>query len=280
MRIYFRIFLYVILIFSLNFCTKKNEKKIDLTEKSQELQMIEAYNQGITELEKGDIIYAAKKFNEAEIIYPQSVWAPRASLMAAYAYFSQAYYEDAILELNRFIKKYNKNPNIGYAYYLLALCHYDQIIDETKDTQRIFKAEKNFKIVVKNYQNTEYAIDSAYKLDYIQEILASKEMYVARYYVQREKWIPAINRFKRVVEIYDNTIFIEEALHRLVELNYKIGLEDEAKKYATVLGYNYQSSEWYDQTYKIFNKNYKKISKKQTANKKNKFIQRFKELLK
>tara|TARA_X000000368_G_C23018340_1_gene706836 strand:- start:749 stop:1591 length:843 start_codon:yes stop_codon:yes gene_type:complete len=280
MRIYFRIFLYVILILSLNFCTKKNEKKIDLTEKSQELQMIEAYNQGITELEKGDIIYAAKKFNEAEIIYPQSVWAPRASLMAAYAYFSQAYYEDAILELNRFIKKYNKNPNIGYAYYLLALCHYDQIVDETKDTQRIFEAEKNFKIVTTNYQDTEYAIDSAYKLDYIQEILASKEMYVARYYVQREKWIPAINRFKTVVEIYENTIFIEEALHRLVELNYKIGLEDEAKKYATVLGYNYQSSEWYDQTYKIFNKNYKKISKKKTANKKNKFIQKFKELLK
>ena len=280
MRIYFRIFLYVILILSLNFCTKKNEKKIDLTEKSQELQMIEAYNQGITELEKGDIIYAAKKFNEAEIIYPQSVWAPRASLMAAYAYFSQAYYEDSILELNRFIKKYNKNPNIGYAYYLLALCHYDQIVDETKDTQRIFEAEKNFKIVTTNYQDTEYAIDSAYKLDYIQEILASKEMYVARYYVQREKWIPAINRFKTVVEIYENTIFIEEALHRLVELNYKIGLEDEAKKYATVLGYNYQSSEWYDQTYKIFNKNYKKISKKQTANKKNKFIQKFKELLK
>ena len=280
MRIYFRIFLYVILILSLNFCTKKNEKKIDLTEKSQELQMIEAYNQGITELEKGDIIYAAKKFNEAEIIYPQSVWAPRASLMAAYAYFSQAYYEDAILELNRFIKKYNKNPNIGYAYYLLALCHYDQIVDETKDTQRIFEAEKNFKIVTTNYQDTEYAIDSEYKLDYIQEILASKEMYVARYYVQREKWIPAINRFKTVVEIYENTIFIEEALHRLVELNYKIGLEDEAKKYATVLGYNYQSSEWYDQTYKIFNKNYKKISKKQTANKKNKFIQKFKELLK
>ena len=280
MRIYFRIFLYVILILSLNFCTKKNEKKIDLTEKSQELQMIEAYNQGITELEKGDIIYAAKKFNEAEIIYPQSVWAPRASLMAAYAYFSQAYYEDAILELNRFIKKYNKNPNIGYAYYLLALCHYDQIVDETKDTQRIFEAEKNFKIVTTNYQDTEYAIDSAYKLDYIQEILASKEMYVARYYVQREKWIPAINRFKTVVEIYENTIFIEEALHRLVELNYKIGLEDEAKKYATVLGYNYQSSEWYDQTYKIFNKDYKKISKKQTANKKSKFIQKFKELLK
>ena len=265
MRIYFRIFLYVILILSLNFCTKKNEKKIDLTEKSQELQMIEAYNQGITELEKGDIIYAAKKFNEAEIIYPQSVWAPRASLMAAYAYFSQAYYEDAILELNRFIKKYNKNPNIGYAYYLLALCHYDQIVDETKDTQRIFEAEKNFKIVTTNYQDTEYAIDSAYKLDYIQEILASKEMYVARYYVQREKWIPAINRFKTVVEIYENTIFIEEALHRLVELNYKIGLEDEAKKYATVLGYNYQSSEWYDQTYKIFNKNYKKISKKKNC---------------
>ena len=280
MRICFRIFLYLTLILFLSFCTKKNVEKIDLTEKSQELQMIEAYNQGIAELEKGDIIYAAKKFNEAEIIYPQSVWAPRASLMAAYAYFSQSYYEDAILELDRFIKKYNKNPNIGYAYYLLALCYYDQIIDETKDMQRIVDAEKNFKIVVNNYQDTEYAIDAEYKLDYIEEILASKEMYLARYYVQREKWIPAINRFKIVVEVYDNTIFIEEALHRLVELNYKIGLENEAKKYAAVLGYNYKSSKWYDQTYKIFNKNYKTISKKHTANKQNKFIKRFKELLK
>ncbi len=280
MRIYFRIFLYLILILSLNFCTKKNEKKIDLIEKSQELQMIEAYNQGIAELEKGDIIYAAKKFNEAEIIYPQSIWAPRASLMAAYAYFSQAYYDDAILELDRFVKKYDKNPNIGYAYYLLALCYYDQIIDETKDMQRIVDAEKYFKIVVNNYQNSEYAIDAEYKLDYIEEILASKEMYLARYYVQREKWIPAINRFKIVVETYDNTIFIEEALHRLVELNYKIGLENEAKKYAKVLGYNYKSGQWYDKTYKIFNKNYKKISKKQKANKQNKLIKRFKELLK
>jgi len=280
MRIYFRIFLYLILILSLNFCTKKNEKKIDLVEKSQELQMIEAYNQGMVELERGDIIYAAKKFNEAEIIYPQSIWAPRASLMAAYAYFSQAYYDDAILELNRFIKKYYKNPNIGYAYYLLALCHYDQIVDETKDMQRIVDAKKNFKIVINNYKNTEYSIDAAYKLDYIEEILASKEMYIARYYVQREKWIPAINRFKTVVEMYDNTIFIEEALHRLVELNYKIGLENEAKKYASVLGYNYKSSEWYDETYKIFNKNYKKISKKEKANKQNKFIKKFKELLK
>ena len=280
MRIYFRIFLYVILILSLNFCTKKNEKKIDLTEKSQELQMIEAYNQGITELEKGDIIYAAKKFNEAEIIYPQSVWAPRASLMAAYAYFSQAYYEDAILELNRFIKKYNKNPNIGYAYYLLALCHYDQIVDETKDTQRIFEAEKNFKIVTTNYQDTEYAIDSAYKLDYIQEILASKEMYVARYYVQREKWIPAINRFKVIVEKYDTTIYVEEALHRLVEIHYKIGLIEESKKYAKLLGYNYQSSDWYRESYKVFNKDYKKISKREKNKNKLSTLEKIKSLLK
>ena len=123
--------------------------------------------------------------------------------MAAYAYFSQAYYDDAILELDRFVKKYDKNPNIGYAYYLLALCYYDQIIDETKDMQRIVDAEKYFKIVVNNYQNSEYAIDAEYKLDYIEEILASKEMYLARYYVQREKWIPAINRFIIVVETYD-----------------------------------------------------------------------------
>ena len=280
MRIYFRIFLYLILILSLNFCTKKNEKKIDLIEKSQELQMIEAYNQGIAELEKGDIIYAAKKFNEAEIIYPQSIWAPRASLMAAYAYFSQAYYDDAILELDRFVKKYDKNPNIGYAYYLLALCYYDQIIDETKDMQRIVDAEKYFKIVVNNYQNSEYAIDAEYKLDYIEEILASKEMYLARYYVDREKWIPAINRFKTVVRDYETTIYVEEALHRLVELHFKIGLVDESKKYASLLGYNYQSSKWYEETYRILNKDYVKISKRKNKDKKDSILKKFKDLLK
>ena len=137
----------------------------------------------------------------------------------------------------------------------MALCHYDQIVDEKKDLNEILQAKKYFEYVVKNYPNTDYAIDSKYKLELIFEIMASKEMYIARYYVQREKWIPAIKRFKIIVNDYDTTIFVEEALFRLVELHYKIGLENEAKKYAKLLGYNYQSSKWYEESYKIINKN-------------------------
>lgn len=279
MLFFIRLNLIILIICFLFSCSKEEiETKSLIEEKSQELQMIEAYKGGIEELEKGDVIYAARKFNEVEIIYPQSIWAPRASLMAAYGYYSQSYYEDAVLELERFLNKYEKNPNRGYAYYLLALCYYDQIIDETKDFRRIVDAEKYFRIVVEDYPNTEYAIDSEFKLDLIKEITASKEMYLARYYIQREKWIPARNRFKKVVNDYSDTIYVEEALHRLVEINYKIGLVDEAKRYAAILGYNYKSSKWYEESYIIFNKNYK-IRSKDRIKKENKLIKRFKELL-
>ena len=272
----------VILIFFLNFnsCTKKDEKISIVEEKSLETQMIDAYNAGLEELEKNDVIYAARKFNEAELLYPQSVWAPRAALMAAYAYFSQLYYDDTILELEKFLQKYKNHPRRDYAYYLLALSHYNLIIDETKDLEEILKAEKYFKIIIKNYPNTEFAIDSEFKLELIQEILASKEMYLARYYVDREKWIPAINRFKTVINDYETTIYVEEALHRLVELHYKLGLVDESKKYASLLGYNYQSSEWYEESYKILNKNYVKTAKKGDSKKEQSILQKFKDLLK
>ena len=272
----------VILIFFLNFnsCTKKDEKISIVEEKSLETQMIDAYNEGLEELEKNDVIYAARKFNEAELLYPQSVWAPRAALMAAYAYFSQLYYDDTIVELEKFLQKYKNHPRRDYAYYLLALSHYNLIIDETKDLEEILKAEKYFKIIIKNYPNTEFAIDSEFKLELIQEILASKEMYLARYYVDREKWIPAINRFKTVINDYETTIYVEEALHRLVELHYKLGLLDESKKYASLLGYNYQSSEWYEESYKILNKNYVKTAKKVDPEKERSILQKFKDLLK
>jgi len=272
----------VILIFFLNFnsCTKKDEKISIVEEKSLETQMIDAYNAGLEELEKNDVIYAARKFNEAELLYPQSVWAPRAALMAAYAYFSQLYYDDTIVELEKFLQKYKNHPRRDYAYYLLALSHYNLIIDETKDLEEILKAEKYFKIIIKNYPNTEFAIDSEFKLELIQEILASKEMYLARYYVDREKWIPAINRFKTVINDYETTIYVEEALHRLVELHYKLGLVDESKKYASLLGYNYQSSEWYEESYKILNKNYVKKAKKGNSEKEQSILQKFKDLLK
>ena len=274
------LFLIIALIFLNISCSKEKEKISIIEDESLEMQMIKAYNQGLKELERGDPIYAAKKFNEAELLYPQSIWAPRAALMASYSYFSYLYYSDAVLELEKFLDKYKNHPRRDYAYYLLALSHYDQIIDETKDLNEILKAKKYFEIIIQKYPETEFAIDSEYKLELIQELLASKEMYLARYYVEREKWIPAINRFKKVVKDYDETIYVEEALHRLVELHYKIGLVNESKKYAVLLGYNYQSSEWYEATYKILNKNYEKISKNKDKDKKESLLKKFKDLLK
>ena len=273
-------YFFLILIILISSCSKEEKKVSIVKEKSLEAQMIEAYNDGLAELNKGDAIYAAKRFSEVELLYPQSEWAPRASLMSAYSYFSQLYYGDAIIELERFLDKYKKHERRDYAYYLLALCHYDQIVDETKDLDEILKAQKYFNIIIKKYPNTEFAIDSEFKLELIEEILASKEMYIARYYIDREKWIPAINRFKTVVNEYDETIFVEEALHRLVELHYKLGLIDESRKYASLLGYNYQSSRWYEETYKIFNRDYKEISKRKKNKKKDSILKKFKEIFK
>tara|TARA_B100000029_G_C17554912_1_gene951370 strand:+ start:559 stop:1401 length:843 start_codon:yes stop_codon:yes gene_type:complete len=275
-----KILLTIFLILLTYSCTNKPEKVSVIKENNMELQMIEAYNEGLFELSRGDAIYAAKKFNEAELLYPQSIWAPRSSLMAAYAYFSQAYYNDAIIELEKFLDKYKNHPQTDYAYYLMALSYYDQIVDETKDMMPINFAKKYFKLVKKNYPDTEFAMDASFKLDLIKEIEASKEMYIARYYLDREKWIPAINRFKVVVNEYDNTIFVEEALHRLVEVHYKIGLVEESKKYATLLGYNYSDSVWYEKSYIIFNKNYKKILNEDKKESKNSIFKRLKELLK
>ena len=274
-------FSYILIIFLFFFtaCSKKEEKVTVLKEKNLETQMIEVYNQAMNEFEKGDVIYAGKKFSEAEMLFPQSVWAPRALLMAAYGYFTQGYYSDAIRNLERFLVNYKNHPQTDYAYYLLALCHYDQIVDEKKDLNEIVKAKKYFQLILDNYPNTDYAQDAKFKLDYIVEIMASKEMYIARYYVQREKWIPAIKRFKKVVNEYDTTIFVEEALHRLVELHYKIGLISEAEKYALLLGYNYRSSVWYEESYKILNTNYKR-KKIDTKKEKETILKRFKKLFK
>jgi outer membrane protein assembly factor BamD len=260
------LFLYIILVFFFVSCSKDQPKKSLIKEKDLELQVLEAYKEGINSLENGDVLYAAKKFNEAEILFPQSVWAPKSSIMAAYAYYSQDYYSDAIAELKRFIKIYSKNKNLDYAYYLLAVCYYEQIMDEKKDLQSIENSKKYFEIIIKDYPKTNYALDSEFKIDVINDTLAAKEMYIGRYYFDKKKWIPAINRFKTVINDYQTTIYAEEALHRLVEVHYMIGLKNEAKKYAKLLGYNYQSSEWYEKSYSIFNEKYKKADR----NKKNK----------
>ena len=260
-------------------CNKKEPIVDKISETSVDLQMIEAYEAGIEELEKGNVLVAAKKFNEAELLYPQSKWAPRAALMSAYSYYSQDYYNDSIYELERFLKVYPIHERTNYAYYLLAMSYYDQIVDEKKDLGPIINAKENFEIIIEKFPNSDFALDAEYKLDLIQEILASKEMYLARYYIEREKWIPAINRFKFVLENYDQSIFVEEAIHRLVEIYYRIGLIEESKKYAYLLGYNYQSSEWYENSYKVFNKDYKLKSKLKKKKGKNPIIKRIKSLL-
>ena len=226
--------------------------------------MIEAYKKGMEELEKGQALIAAKKFNEAEILFPQSQWAPRSALMSAYSYFDFGYYRESIDEVNRFLKNYPNSDRKNYAYYLKAMSYYNQIVDEKKDLGPIIEAKESFQLIILQYPNSEYAMDAEFKLELIEEILAAKEMHIGRFYLKKEKWIPAINRFKIVVKNYDKTVYIEEALHRLVEIHYTIGLIDEAKKYAILLGYNYQSSQWYKNTYKVFNKSYKfeKIKKK------------------
>ena len=274
---------YILIIFILVLSACKNDKKKEISvieETSIDLQMIQAYNKGIENLELGDAIAAAKKFNEAEILFPQSKWAPRASLMSAYSYYSQEYFANAIGELERFLETYPSHERISYAYYLLGICYYDQIVDEKRDLKVIEDAKKNFEKVINDYPESDFALDSEYKLELIEEILASKEMYLARYYTEREKWIPAINRYKKVLENYERTIFIEEALHRLVELHYKIGMIDESKKYASLLGYNYQSSKWYEESYKIFNKNYYKKPKVKKIKKKFITLEKIKSLLK
>jgi outer membrane protein assembly factor BamD len=273
-----------ILILSLSIicfsCSKEIAEETIIQEKNMELQMIEAYKEGLEELERGDALYAAKKFNEAEVLFPQSDYAPKAALMAAYSYYSQNYYGDAIAELERFIKIYPNHYNISYAEYLLGLCFYEQIIDEKKDLQSIDNAKAIFLNVIKKYPNTDFAIDANFKLDLINDILAAKEIYIGRYYFDKKKWIAAINRFRTVTDDYDTTIYVEEALHRLVEIYYIIGLEEESKKYANLLGYNYMSSEWYEKSYSIFDKKYEINKKDSISNKKftSSILKKFKSL--
>ena len=243
----------VFLLFS---CTKKNNEK-EISQPTEEEKTLAVYTEAVDALKKGDAYFASKKFKEAEAMMPQSKWAAKASLMSGYAHYSRNAYERSIFSLERHIFNYPADENIPYAHYLIAICYYEQILDEKKDLLPLLKAKEKFEFLIQNYPETDYAIDARFKIDLIVDQLAAKEMSIARYYMTTEKWIPALNRLIIVVEKYDTTIFIEEALHRLVEVYYKLGLIEEARQAATILGYNYQSSKWYERTYKVFNKKYK-----------------------
>ena len=274
-RNYFYFFLIALLFFS---CSKKNIEKSTINEVNLESQMIEAYQDGLKELQNGDVLYAAQKFNEAEILFPQSEYAPKSALMAAYSYYTQNYYRDSMAELTRFLRVYPNHKDVVYAEYLLGLCYFEQIVDEKKDLQSIINAKKTFESLIFKYPDTEFSTDAMFKINLIDEILAAKEMYLGRYYIDRKKWIAAINRFRVVVDDYESTVYVEEAIHRLVEIYYIIGLENEAKKYANLLSYNYRSSEWYEKSFSVFNKRYKKKIIKNIKKENNSILEKFKSL--
>ena len=271
-------FLTIFFLVIVSSCAKEEKEISYIKEASQDLEMVVAYELAYNALNENDPYFAAKKFLEAELLFPQSEWAPRSALMASYSYYLQDYYVEAVFNLERYIKTYPKDKNVSYAHYLLAMCYYETIEDEKRDTAPLLKAKNKFKFLLENYPNTDFALDAQFKIDLIEDILASKEMYLGRHYIKKGKWIAAINRFKKVIEEYDQTIFVEESIHRLVEINYKLGLLDQSQKYAKLLGYNYLSSEWYKKSYKVFNKDYEKEKPKRIKKEKKGVIEKFKSL--
>ncbi len=270
---------FLIIFFIIFSSCAQDEKKISkIKEIDQNQEMISAYKEAYEALDKNDTYFAAQKFLEAELLFPQSNWAPKSALMAAYSYYLQNYYAEALSNLNRYLKTYPLDTNHPYAHYLIGMCYYETIEDEKRDSKPLVQAKNKFIFIVKNYPNTDFAMDAKFKIGLIEEISASKEMYLGRHYIKKEKWIPAINRFKYVLEEFDQTIFVEEAIHRLVEINYKIGLIEESKKYASLLGYNYLSSEWYKKSYKIFNQDYSLKTAIVKKEKKRGVIKKFKKL--
>ena len=274
----FRTFL-LLLYLTLLSCGAEQKTVNKIKEINQEQEMITSYKEGLEGITKRDYFVASKKFLEAELLYPQSRWAAKSALMASYSFYLQDFYSEALNNLERYVITYPKDENMAYARFLIAICYYETIVDEKRDTDAIIKAKEEFEFILKNYPTTDFAIDSKYKLDLLLDILAAKEMYIGRHYIKKSKWIAAINRFKFVLKNYENTVYTEEAIHRLVEIYYKIGLLDESQKYANLLGYNYKSSDWYKSTYKIFNENYEEKKIIKVKKEKKGIIKRFKKLL-
>ena len=258
------IFIFLLTLFS---CTKKNTGEIQLPSTKQEA--MEIYKDALKSMEEGQFLIASEKFDKSESLLPQTIWAAKSALMSSYCLYTISFYDEAILNLKRFKKLYPADPNMDYASYLIAVIYYEQILDEKKDVEKLIFTKKAIEDFLKKYPNTDYAMDLKFKLDLVINQMAAKEISIARFYIKNEKWIPAINRLKIVVDEYDKTIFVEEALFRLVEIYYRIGLIEEAKAAASLLGYNYNSSEWYEKSYTVLNKNYKPIRMRDDKEEKN-----------
>ena len=243
-----------LIILSFTACSKKNEP---LYVPSEKVDALKIYKEGLDAMKKNDYFFANKKFTEAELNFKDINLAAKSAIMSTFCLYGINFYDEALENINRFLSLYPADANVVYAHYLESIIYFEQISDEKRDLKPLIKSLNKINFFIEKYPNTEYAIDLKFKKDLIQNQLAAKEMYVAKHYITTQKWIPAISRLKIILKNYDKTIFIEEALLRLVEIHYYLGLEDEAKKYAKILGYNYNSSEWYEAAYKIFNKDYK-----------------------
>ena len=258
---------YALVILFLLTLSCSSAKKDVIYEPSNKLNPYNLYKEGIEAFEINDYFFASKKFSEAELNFENIELAAKSSIMSSYSLYGIGFYEEALQNLERYLRTYPADKNVIYAHYLIAIIYFEQIEDEKRDLNPLIEANKKIEFFLKKYPNSDYAIDLRFKKNLIINQLAAKELFVAKYYISIQKWIPAINRLKIIVNKYDKTIFIEEALHRLVEIHYHLGLENEAKKYAKILGYNYNSSEWFKQSYKVLNKNYQiKEGKKKTEN--------------
>ena len=264
---YQKIIFIFVLTFSLLSCSQNKDIEYEINK--DKVDPYKLYEEALDAFDEGDYFYAEKKFSEAELNFKVIELAAKSAVMSSYSLYGINFYTEALENLERYLKKYPADKNIMYAHYLIAIIYYEQMSDEKKDLKPLLDADKKIDFFLEKYPNSDYAIDLRFKKDLIQNQLAAKELYVAKYYVSIQKWVPAINRLRKIVEEYEKTVFIEEALHRLVEINYYLGLENEAKKYAKILGYNYNSSEWFEQSYKVFNQDYKikeKIKDKKSSN--------------
>lgn len=211
----------------------------------------EIYNSALNALEKGNYAFAAVEFDEVERQHPYSTWAVRAKLMAAYSHYLYNQYDSAIVALDRFIQLHPSNKDVPYAYYLKGLSYYEQISSISRDQRMTELAMQSLRELVRRFPNSKYARDAKLKIELTLDHLAGKDMDVGRYYLKQRKYLAAINRFKNVVDRYQTTTHVPEALHRLVEAYLALGITSEAKKMAAVLGHNYPGSEWYIDSYEM-----------------------------
>jgi outer membrane protein assembly factor BamD len=217
----------------------------------QERPVEDLYNDAMNLLNQEEYTLAAKAFDEVDRQHPYSVWATKAQLMAAYAQYQRNKFDEAIIALDRFIQLHPGHKDVAYAYYLKALCYYEQIADIQRDQKITDLALKSLQEVIDRFPNSKYARDAKLKLDLARDHLAGKEMAVGRYYERQRMYLAAINRFRIVVDNYQTTTHVPEALSRLIECYEALGLPEEAKKTAAVLGYNYPGNEWYSDSYTL-----------------------------